>query len=149
MSEMSKIQGTPWHVGRYTRPEGDERRHRSNCVYFRKKDKFCTKCYVGCIGSAHCDYYESKKEAAEESILQTCTKLRNTEALKKHEMANRFAFVEGMRVYRKSNGAFGNVVRVYKNQGVKYVDIDFGGKVVSFNYEKTVAADGFMAVKNK
>lgn len=54
-----------------------------------------------------------------------------------------------MRVYRKSNGAFGNVVRVYKNQGVKYVDIDFVGKVVSFNYEKTVAADGFMAVKNK
>lgn len=85
----------------------------------------------------------------EESLLETCTKLRNTEVLRKHEMANRFAFVEGMRVYRKSNGAFGNVVRVYKNQGVKYVDIDFGGKVVSFNYEKTVAADGFMAVKNK
>lgn len=149
MSEMSKIQGTPWHVGRYTRPEGDERRHRSNCVYFRKEGKICSKYGDECISSAHCMDYVNKKESVEESLLQTCTKLRNTEVLRKHEMANRFAFVEGMRVYRKSNGAFGNVVRVYNNQGVKYVDIDFGGKVVSFNYEKTVAADGFMAVKNR
>ena len=40
MSDMCKIQGTPWHVGRYTRQEGDERRHKSNCVYYRKRINF-------------------------------------------------------------------------------------------------------------
>ena len=50
--------GTAWHVERYERGEGDERRHRSHCKYFVKEHCQCKKRNGKCIGSAHCPEYE-------------------------------------------------------------------------------------------
>lgn len=52
--------GTPWHVNRYARSEGDERRHRSRCIYNSKKDSYCYYVVGKCIGAAHCMHYEEK-----------------------------------------------------------------------------------------
>lgn len=54
---VSRMTGTPWHMERYTRDEGDERRHRSRCVYYRKSDAYYSE-YIGkCRGAAHCTHY--------------------------------------------------------------------------------------------
>ncbi|MBP3371837.1 MAG: hypothetical protein J6L88_04855 [Clostridia bacterium] len=42
------------------REEGDERRHRRNCIYFIKKDGYCEKRNMKCVGSAHCMEYKRK-----------------------------------------------------------------------------------------
>ena len=61
---IKRMTGVPWHVEKATRRDGDERRHKSRCVYYRKSDSFCSK-YVGkCGGSAHCEYY-SEIESSE------------------------------------------------------------------------------------
>lgn len=147
MSEMSKIQGTPWHVGRYTRKEGDERRHKSNCAYYRKDDKHCTKYYGECLGSAHCDYYESKNDAAEESILEAVAKVRNKEVVRRYNEVEYIKFIEGMKVYRKTDSAFGKVVKVYTNSnGKRYVIINFNGKNVEFGYEAAAKSGKIVAV---
>ena len=57
MAWQTKINGVPWHVDRYTRAEGDERRHSSRCKYHRKSDKYCAYHKEKCWGAAHCDIY--------------------------------------------------------------------------------------------
>lgn len=150
MSEMNKIQGTPWHVGRYTRSEGDERRHRSNCVYFRKKDKVCSQYLVECYGSAHCEHYKSKNEVKNENILEAVTKVRNDEAVRKFNQTNNIKIVEGMKIYRKKDGAFGTVTKVYWHEnGSRYVIINFNGKDVEFCYDTVVHSDKFIEVPTR
>ena len=61
MSKLNRLTGTPWHVDRYTREEGDSRRHRSRCIYYRKEDSYCRQELGRCRGAAHCDFY---REAA-------------------------------------------------------------------------------------
>ena len=58
--------GTSWHVERYERGEGDERRHRSHCMYFVREYCQCKKRNGKCIGSAHCLEYEKVTERVEE-----------------------------------------------------------------------------------
>lgn len=59
---LGDLTGSPWHVEKFTRAEGDDRRHRSRCKYYN--DKGCD--YYGrCKGSAHCDIYKEKVEAKE------------------------------------------------------------------------------------
>ena len=60
MPNLGDMTGTPWHVERLTRAEGDPRRHRSRCVYFRKEDAYCCKYEFRCFGSAHCSSYKEK-----------------------------------------------------------------------------------------
>ena len=60
MPNLGNMTGTPWHVETLTRTEGDPRRHRSRCVYFRKEDAYCCKYEFRCFGSAHCDSYKEK-----------------------------------------------------------------------------------------
>ena len=57
MGISRELTGTPWHVEKVTRSEGDEKRHKSRCYYHRKKDDYCLKYHEKCRGSAHCDYY--------------------------------------------------------------------------------------------
>ena len=59
MPYINRLTGSPWHVDKWTRKEGDERRHKSRCVYLEKSDNHCRKNYGKCCGSAHCyDYKE-------------------------------------------------------------------------------------------
>lgn len=52
--------GTPWHPEVLGRSEGDDRRHRSRCIHFKKENKSCMAKSRKCIGSAHCDKYQEE-----------------------------------------------------------------------------------------
>ena len=67
MSGLSRLTGTPWHVERMVREEGDSRRHRSRCKFYRKHDSYCSQLVGRCMGSAHCDYYEETENPLEEN----------------------------------------------------------------------------------
>lgn len=58
MASVNRMTGTPWHVEKYTRKDGDDRRHRSRCIYYRKHDAYCSQVVGKCRGSAHCSYYK-------------------------------------------------------------------------------------------
>ncbi len=63
---LSHMSGTPWHVEKMTRAEGDARRHPSRCIYYsrrsRKEESKCSKLFGRCNGAAHCPYYEEGDE---------------------------------------------------------------------------------------
>ena len=61
MSRLSEMQGTPWHVEKFTRQEGDERRHRSYCVHYDKALKYCELTCGGCWGASHCNQYSTQR----------------------------------------------------------------------------------------
>ena len=61
MSNLNKMSGTPWHIEKIHRENGDERRHQSRCIYYQRDDKSCTKRMFKCTGSAHCTYYKEEK----------------------------------------------------------------------------------------
>ncbi len=61
MSDLNKMTGTPWHIEKMHRQDGDERRHRSRCIYYENKSQFCKRRMLKCIGSAHCPNYKEEK----------------------------------------------------------------------------------------
>ncbi len=58
MKDYARINGTPWHVGKWTRKEGDGRRHRSRCYYYVTEKRYCTQVCGECYGAAHCKWYK-------------------------------------------------------------------------------------------
>lgn len=75
---VEKMVGTPWHVERMHRQEGDDRRHKSRCEYYCLGNNNCEKRHGKCIGSAHCEEY---KELSNIEIKQR--QLRNKNLNKK------------------------------------------------------------------
>lgn len=66
MGQLERLTGVPWHVEKMIREEGDDRRHRSRCVYYQGKvDNFCSYYCEKCRGSAHCDHYKEHADAVE------------------------------------------------------------------------------------
>ena len=57
---IERMVGSPWHVEKMVRQEGDPRRHRSRCIYYDKKNSHCPKVVGKCVGAAHCSYYEEE-----------------------------------------------------------------------------------------
>lgn len=55
---LSKMSGTPWHIGFLKKDEDDTRRHKARCAYYEKGH--CSTRFSGCIGSAHCSQYREK-----------------------------------------------------------------------------------------
>ena len=53
---MNKLQGTPWHVERVHRSEGDARRSKRKCLYYL--DGECKVNNRDCYKSAHCSKYK-------------------------------------------------------------------------------------------
>ena len=72
MSGINRLTSTPWHIERYTREEGDSRRHRSRCIYFTREKNYCSREIGRCRGSAHCLYY-SETEKHDSATLQEST----------------------------------------------------------------------------
>lgn len=70
MGISRNLTGTPWHIEKMVREEGDPRRHRSRCRFFRKADAYCTSQRRKCPGSAHCSRYQvgSREENKEKPI---------------------------------------------------------------------------------
>lgn len=91
MTKVSELAGTPWHVEKLTRNKGDERRHKSRCIYYRKKDSYCKYQYIKCIGSRYCQYYKAKVVKEDN---------KNTDvAISKKEVKDKLTDAEGMRLY--------------------------------------------------
>lgn len=55
---LSRLAGTPWHAERVHRGEGDSKRHKSRCEYYKSMTNECEKRNGKCIGSAHCVEYK-------------------------------------------------------------------------------------------
>ncbi len=60
MSDLNKMAGTPWHIEKMHRKEGDGRRHRSRCIYYDCAEPTCKRRKLECKGSSHCDFYKEK-----------------------------------------------------------------------------------------
>lgn len=58
MAKPYGINGTPWHVERvHNNNPDDGRRHRSRCVWYDPKAKYCGMQMGDCYGASHCKYY--------------------------------------------------------------------------------------------
>ena len=64
---LSQLTGTPWHYEKMVRAEGDPRRYRGRCFYFRKSDTYCLCHNRKCFGSAHCDQYTEDEPPTQKS----------------------------------------------------------------------------------
>lgn len=59
---IERLTGTPWHLERVHREEGDERRYKGRCKYYQYNKNYCKYKFRRCTGSAHCDEYEAISE---------------------------------------------------------------------------------------
>lgn len=58
---INKFTGSPWHVENVHRAEGDDRRYKGRCKYY-KYNNMCKYRMTKCIGSAHCTSYTALSE---------------------------------------------------------------------------------------
>lgn len=119
MPKVSELTGIPWHVEKWTRNEGDERRHKSRCIHYRKKDSYCKYLYIECIGSRYCQYYKAKKN---EEVS------RDTNAtVKKKDITEKISDVDGKKIY-----PIGSKVR-HQKFGEGYItEISDGHVIIDF-----------------
>ena len=61
MASVNQFTGSPWHVERMVRADGDPRRHRGKCKYYNRETRYCSAICSNCFGSAHCSYYKEGK----------------------------------------------------------------------------------------
>ena len=103
MADYKGISGTPWHVERFTRAEGDERRHRSRCKYYHKEDSYCSKEIGRCRGAAHCKFYQEVLQKDGKSNLQSDTPLSSPMPKTNQEpKENRKPFTQGFPIKQQT-----------------------------------------------
>ena len=73
MANLSRLTGTPWHVEKYAREDGDGRRHRSRCLYYEKEGAYCRMEVGRCKGAAHCAFYKEKDVLKTSEVLSAET----------------------------------------------------------------------------
>ena len=120
---VSKMTGTPWHVERFIREDGDDRRHRSRCIYYQKSDAHCNQYSGKCRGSAHCAYYREYDPDAEMGT-------EPKPAVKKPEIPKwegKRMFPAGCRVRHKS---FGTGIVLEVTEGRVKVKFDSGKETI-------------------
>ena len=59
---VNRMTGSPWHAERVYRAEGDDRRYKGRCEFYRYEDEWCTYRSGRCMGSAHCQKYKAISE---------------------------------------------------------------------------------------
>ena len=139
MGISSNLTGTPWHVDRFVREEGDPKRHRSRCAFFCKSNPYSSQCgmHGHCIGSAHCQFYREKTrenitDASEITKEDTLTSIKNS--MKKRverERSNQKPFPVGSFVKHQTFGT-GHVKSIKEN----YVKVEFdSGKIADFDID--------------
>lgn len=57
---LGQLAGTSWHVGKFTRSQGDEKRHRARYQFF--ENGLCLKLKNRCYVSARCDIYQVRSQ---------------------------------------------------------------------------------------
>lgn len=119
MPKVSELTGTPWHVEKLTRNEGDERRHKSRCIYYRKKDSYCKYQYIECMGSRYCQYYKAKKIEETSADIDV--------PVKRKDITEKISDAEGKKLY-----PLGSMVRHPKFGDGYITDISDGHVVIDF-----------------
>ena len=72
--DISRMDGTPWHVGCLKMDSMDSRRDKRSCVYFSENS--CNIHHEKCIGSSHCSEYkvvENNKNKNASHKFQKCS----------------------------------------------------------------------------
>ncbi len=130
MSKVSELTGTPWHVEKLTRNEGDERRHKSRCIYYRKKDSYCKYQYIECTGSRYCRYYEAK-ETVEDNKHTDMPVSKKTVTEKITDSEGKKLYPVGSKVHHQKFGEGfitdildGHIVIDFENIGEKILGLD-------------------------
>ncbi|MCR5251938.1 MAG: hypothetical protein K6E50_15195 [Lachnospiraceae bacterium] len=128
---VSQMQGSPWHTEIFTKKPGDEKRHRSRCIYYSKDNSRCSFYVEKCRGSAHCEHY---KECDKQSTKPPVAKNTNSPKPK-----NSTAVIKvGSRVDHISFGK--GVVKALTN-GVATIHFENGKKMdigVEFTLKKGI-----------
>ena len=77
---VNHLTGSPWHIEKVHRAEGDDRRYKGRCEYYSYEKDSCTYRLGKCIGSAHCNKYKlvSEETFKERQKLNRKTKQRST-----------------------------------------------------------------------
>ena len=60
MSKVNLLQGEACHLEFLRMEEGESKRHRARCIYFNKKNEYCSAFCGKCRGSSHCDKYSER-----------------------------------------------------------------------------------------
>ena len=60
MSKVNLLQGEACHLEFLHMEEGESKRHRARCIYFNKKNEYCSAFCGKCRGSSHCDKYSER-----------------------------------------------------------------------------------------
>ncbi len=95
MGNLERMVGSPWHVEKMTRSEGDDRRHRSRCIHYSgKQEGHCDYFCVKCRGAAHCEKYDEYQipKNENESLQQTS----NTNSAKKTDSCIEFTGIKNI-----------------------------------------------------
>ena len=129
---VKHMTGTAWHVEKAIRAEGDERRHKSRCIFYNKESGHCKKVVGKCCGSAHCQYYEEATTSSKEEM-----KAKPIEKAKPSQDEIRAVFPEG-RIVRHKEFGLGVVM-----------EIQDGTITVAFNSGKTIKLGYKTCVENK
>ncbi len=74
---VNQLAGTPWHLEKVQREDGDERRYKTYCEYYEMKGKRCRKYNEPCRGSAHCQYYVRTSEEEHQRRLKQLKPKKN------------------------------------------------------------------------
>ena len=129
---VSEMTGTPWHVERVHRQDGDDRRHRSRCKFYRKTKAYCVHYSEKCRGSAHCEYYEEEVRDEEQKQSQIAPeKSVNKDKAINEVKVNIDDYPIGCRVRHKSFG-LGNV-RYIDTVQISIIFDNIGEKVLDLN----------------
>ena len=70
MGKSKILTGTPWHIEKFVRKEGDPKRDKRKCTYYFQECNYCLMNHVHCMGSAHCTCYKVIEKPKEEKIEQ-------------------------------------------------------------------------------
>lgn len=119
MSKLGQMQGSPWHINKFTRKPGDKRRHRSRCINYNSSEEYCSKQVGRCVGAAHCRYYD------EEGIQKNVSRIPtlDPEPVVQQEEKDYFALPVGSRINHKKYGS-GTITRV--SDGIATIRFDNG-----------------------
>lgn len=130
MAGVNRLTGTVWHVERFERQEGDDRRHRSRCVNYKGKPHGYCSYYCGkCRGAVHCSHYAEKTVEQEEVTVPTVAKkiqaavaFKGIKELKLSEIVVDKMFINRPPKEKKIS----EVIEYYKKLGLETVPAEMG-----------------------
>ena len=108
MSNISKMTGAPWHVNKFTRQDGDDKRHRSRCKNYKKSYSLCLLYQGRCRGAAYCKHYQ-ETEKASTATSANLSKQKERDTSKKESKMRKLSSLRGAILFRKISNLSQNI----------------------------------------